>query len=184
MTYDADFLAKLRQRDPATCTRFIFNFTPVLEAKLRYRFRDHGIVEDLRNETFYRVLVQVDKNGIRDATQFGSFVRGVCENVAHEHIRRAYSAASWPEGFEPLDRAPGIDELLADKELKELLRDEIKKLTQEEEKLITEIYFQGRDRRVLARDRGITVSGLGVKLHRALQHLIREFRKNQISPGG
>jgi|SRR5580658_4661450 DNA-directed RNA polymerase specialized sigma24 family protein len=179
MTYDADFLAKLRQREPATCTRFVFAFTPILEAKLRYKFRDRGTIEDLRNETFYRVLIQVDKNGVRDPAQFGSFVRGVCENVAREHIRRTASTASWPDGFEPPDRVLSIDELVADKELKELLRIELRKLTHEEETLITE-YFQDKDRRGLARDRGITMSGLNVKLHRALQHLIREFRKNQI----
>lgn len=171
MTYDADFLARLRQRDPATCTCFVFAFTPILEAKLRYKFRDHATIEDLRNETFYRVLIQVDKNRVRDAAQFGSFVRGVCENVAHEHIRRTYSTASWPDGFEPPDPAPAINELLADKELKELLRSELRKLTHEEEKLITEIYFQEKDRRGLARDRGITMSGLNVKLCRALKHL-------------
>jgi RNA polymerase sigma factor (sigma-70 family) len=180
MTYNADFLAKLRQRDPATCTWFVFTFTPILETKLRYRFRDREMIEDLVNETFYRVLVQVDKDGIRDPAQFGSFVRGVCENVSLEQMRRARSTETWPENLEPLSGQPAIDDLLADRELKELLRSEIRKLTAEEEKLITEIYFQGKDRRGLARDRGITASGLNVKLHRALQHLIREFRKSQI----
>jgi RNA polymerase sigma factor (sigma-70 family) len=180
MTYNADFLAKLRQRDPATCTWFALTFTPILETKLRYLFRDRGIIEDLVNETFCRVLIQVDKDGIRDPVQFGSFVRGVCENVSLEHMRKARSTEPWPENFEPLSGQPAIDELLADKELKEMVRNEIRKLSEEEGKLITEIYFQGKDRRGLARDRGITPSGLNVKLHRALQHLIREFRKGQI----
>jgi len=179
MTYDGDFLGKLRQRDPAACTRFVFTFTPILEAKLRYKFRDHATVQDLVNETFLRVLVQIDKNAIRDPAQFGSFVRGVCENVAREFIRREYSTSSWPDGFEPPDRVLAIDELVADRELKELLRSELRKLTHEEEKLISD-YFEGKDRRDLARKRGITRSGYNVKLHRALQHLIREFRKNQI----
>jgi DNA-directed RNA polymerase specialized sigma24 family protein len=116
---------------------------------------------------------------VRDPAHFGAFVRGVCENVAREHIRGTASTASWPDGFEPPDRVVAIDELVADKELKELLRTELRRLTHEEEKLITE-YFQEKDRPGLARDRGITISGLNVKLHRALQHLIGEFRKNQI----
>jgi RNA polymerase sigma factor (sigma-70 family) len=180
MTFDSDFLAKLRKRDPSACTLFVYTFTPILEAKLRYKFRDRGTIEDLVNETFYRVLVQVDKNAIRDPSQFGSFVRGVCENVAREHIRKASSTVSWPDGFEPPDRVLPIDELLADKELKELLRMELRRLTHEEEILITE-YFEEKDRSGLARDRGITVSGLNVKLHRALKHLVREFRNKKVS---
>jgi RNA polymerase sigma factor (sigma-70 family) len=179
MTYDADFLARLRRRDPATCTQFVFNFTPILEAKLRYMFNDRSTIEDLINDTFMRVLVQVDKNAVRDPAQFGSFVRGVCDNTAREYIRRKSSTVSWPEGFEPPDRIPAIDELLADEELKELVRSEIRKLTRDEEKLIAEIYFQEKDRRELARQRGITESGLNVKLHRALQHLIEELQNSR-----
>jgi RNA polymerase sigma factor (sigma-70 family) len=182
MTYDADFLAKLRRRDPATCTWFVFTFTAILEAKLRYLFRGHEALEDLVNETFCRVLVQVDKNGIRDPAQFGSFVRGVCENVALEHLRKTRSTEAWPEGFEPLNHEPAIDELLADKELKELLRRELRKLTREEERLITEIYFQEKDRQGLARARGITNSGLNVKVHRALKHLRKNFEESKSGP--
>jgi RNA polymerase sigma factor (sigma-70 family) len=179
MTYDADFLAKLRRRDPATSTQFVFAFTPILEVKLRYMLRDHGMIEDVINETFYRVLIQIDKDGIRDPAQFGSFVRGVSENVAHELIRKSRGTISWPEGYEPACTTKPIEELLSDRELRALLRKEIGKLTADEEKLVTD-YLQGKDRQYLARERGITRSGYNVKLHRALQHLIREFRKNQI----
>lgn len=182
MTYDAGFLARLRQRDPATCTWFVFTFTPILEAKLRYLFRDRGVIEDLINETFYRVLAQVDKEKVRDPAQFGSFVRGVCERVALEDLRKGRLTESWPEGFEPLSRQPAIDELLADGELKELLRRELGKLSREEEKLITEVYFQEKDRRGLARDRGITSSGLNVKVYRALKHLRKNFKEAKSEP--
>ena len=60
MTLDADFLARLKQRDPATCAWFIFTFTPILEAMLRYKLRDHTAIEDVRNATFCRVFELVD----------------------------------------------------------------------------------------------------------------------------
>ena len=171
MTYDTDFLARLRRRDPETCTWFVFAFTPILEAKLRYKFRDHGTIEDLRNDTFYRVLILVDQNRVREPAQFGSFVRGVCENVAHEHIRNRKETDGWPEGFDPLDPVPAISELLADNELRALLRADLRKLPDEEEELITEIYFREGDRKRMARERGLSVTGLNVKLCRALKRL-------------
>ena len=175
MTYDDEFLAKLRRRDPATCTWFVYTFTPILEAKLRYKLRDLSMIEDLRNDTFCRVLTLVDKDRVRDPAQFGSFVRGVCDNVIFEHIRKDKGIAEWPEGFEPLDSMPSINQLLEENELRALLRSELRKLSQEEEKLITEIYLDEGDRRKMAEDRGISVSGLNVQLCRTMKPFRQSF---------
>ncbi len=172
MTFDADFLARLRQRDPATCNSFLFSLTPVLETKLRYEFRDRAAVEDVRNETFCRVFDLVDKERVRDPEHFGGFVRGVCSKVAQEYRRKTRMTEPMPEDFiEPAARQSSIDDMLADEELRSLLRSEITKLPAEEEKLISESYFQGRERQDMARDRGISVVGLNVRLCRALKRL-------------
>ena len=182
MTFDAEFLARLRRREPAASTWFVYTFTPILEAKLRYKLRDQTMVEDLRNDTFCRVLTLVDQNRVRDPAQFGSFVRGVCDNVIFEHIRKDKGITEWPEGFEPLDPMPPVNELLAAGELNDLLRIELRKLSGEDEKLITEIFLDERDRKMLAQDRGITVTGLNVKLCRSMKPL-RESFLDRFKPG-
>jgi len=172
VTYDAAFLGKLRRRDPATCTWFIYFFTPILEAKLRYELRDYGAVEDLRNETFYRVLTLVDRDRVRDPEHFGSFVRGVCAKVIQEHRRKSRSAEPLSDDFfEPADNRQPIDDLLVDDELRTLLHNELRNLPAEDSRLIAESYFQQRDRQEMARDRGISVVGLNVRLCRAMKRL-------------
>jgi RNA polymerase sigma-70 factor, ECF subfamily len=171
MTLDADFLARLKRRDPATCAWFIFTFTPILEAMLRYKLRDHTAIEDVRNATFCRVFELVDGDWVREPERFGGFVGGVCSRVVQEGFRDNGPLSPLPEDFEPPDHQPLIDILLEGKELLTLVRSELRKLSKEDLQLITESYFQGRARQDMARDRSISVVGLNVRICRALKRL-------------
>lgn len=168
--FDAEFLRGLKQRDSVTCTRFVFYFTPILEAKLRHEFTEFGAIEDVRNETYCRVITAVDRDQVRDPEHFGAFVRGVCARVAQEHRRSMRRA-------EPLEHDPVVDTgnkhplegWLHNEELRRILKDEISKLSDGDRALITESFLEQRDRRDMARDRGVSPSGLNVRLCRAMQ---------------
>jgi RNA polymerase sigma factor (sigma-70 family) len=171
MTFDHDFLDGLKRRDPATCNRFVYHFTPILEAKLRYDFRDHALAEDLRNETMLRVFIQVDKDGVREPERFGAFVRGVCDRVVLEYLRKQNTTCDWPEGFEPPADIVPIDKWLIDEQIRELLLSDLRKISEEDRNLITEIYWRKRERESMARELGITPVGLNVRLCRAIKRL-------------
>jgi RNA polymerase sigma-70 factor, ECF subfamily len=169
--YDAAFLARLRRRDPATCTWFIFSFTPILEAMLRYRLRDLGAIEDLRNETFCRVFTLVDRDRVRDPAAFRQFVRGVCEMVVREHFHQDSRVQPLSDGFEAPDGRQSIVEGLADQELRALVRNALRKLSDRDRELITEVYLEEKARPDLAQQRELSVVGLNVRLCRALKRL-------------
>jgi len=172
MNFNAGFVTRLKQRDPDTCTFLVSSLTPVLEARLRFKVRDHGVIEDIRNETFYRVFCLVDGGRVREPEQFGSFVRGVCDRVAQESRRKARPAEPLPGADRELPACqPHLDRLLVDKERKALVWREVMKLPEADRRLIVELYQEERDRREMARDRGIGTSGLNVRLYRALKRL-------------
>src|SRR6516165_8844030 len=50
-TFDADYLRRLKDRDPATQAHFASYFAPMLQMKLRQRGFDSHTVEDVRQET-------------------------------------------------------------------------------------------------------------------------------------
>ena len=170
MTFDADFLARLKRRDSTTWTWFIFTFTPILDATLRYKLRDQAAIEDVRDETFCRVLQLVDRDRVREPERFGGFVRGISKNTANEYIHHNGRFAPLPEDFEPPDHQPSVDQLLEQQELLALMRSEIRKLPKEDRKLLTEV-IRGRDRLDMARDRNISLAGLNVRICRALKRL-------------
>lgn len=172
MNFDAGFVTRLKQRDPDTCTFLVSSLTPVLEARLRYKLRNHDAIEDIRNETFYRVFCLVDGGRVREPEQLGAFVRGVCDRVALEARRKAHATESLSgAGMEARDRQPHLDQLLVDEERRSLVWREIMKLSEADRRLIVELHCEERDRREMARDRGVSTTGLNVRLCRALKRL-------------
>lgn len=172
MNYDAAFLTRLKQRDPETCTILVTRLSPVLEARLRFKLRDHGSIEDIRNETFYRVFLLVDGGRVRQPEQLDSFVRGVCDRVAKESLRKSPVYESLPAGgLEPADRQPHADQLLIENERRAMFWRAVNRLSEPDRRLIVEMHREGRDRRLMARERGIGQTGLNVRLCRALKRL-------------
>jgi RNA polymerase sigma factor (sigma-70 family) len=172
MHFDAAFVTRLQQRDPDACTYLVSSLTPLLEAKLRYKFRDHSVIDDNVNETFYRVFCLVDAGRVREPEHLGWFVRGVCDRVAQESCRKAGATEPLPGGgLEPLDRQPQADKLLVAKERRDLVWRAIMKLPEADRKLLVEMHWEERDRREMARERGISNTVLNVRLCRALKRL-------------
>ena len=172
MNFDAGFLTRLKQRDPDTCTFLVSSLTPVLEARLRYKLRDHGAIDDICNETFCRLFCLVDGGRVRAPEQFSFFARGVCDRVAQESRRKAHATEPLPSGgMELSDCQPHLDKLLMDKERRALLWRALMKLPEADRRLIVELHWEERDRREMARDRGIGITGLNVRLCRAMKRL-------------
>ena len=169
LIFDAEFFAGLRERDPVIWTRFIFFFTPLIEAKLRHNFKNFATIEDVRNDTFIRVITKVDRDQVRDPQHFGSFVLGVCSNVAHEYLNKT-------KPTEPLDWDPvaqsgaghALERWLQDEELRKIVDRELSKLGEEDRGLITDALIMERDRHEMAGDLGLTPGGLNTRICRAL----------------
>jgi len=171
MNFDATFLTRLRQRDPEACAFLISSLTPMLEAKLRYKFRDHGTIEDIRNETFCRVFSLVDRGCVRQPERFGAFVWGVCDKVAQETYRKTRVAEPLPCAMEAPDGQPHRDELLVKAERTALVWREVMKSPTSERMLIVDWCFENRKRCEMAGDLGISITAVKVRLCRALKRL-------------
>src|SRR5579859_2954220 len=54
--FDEAYLARLREGDPSTEAHFVDYFSQLLQLKLRARYLGSEVVDDLRQETFARVI--------------------------------------------------------------------------------------------------------------------------------
>jgi RNA polymerase sigma-70 factor (ECF subfamily) len=87
-TFDAAYTARLRAADAATLDHFASYFGELIQLKLRSRVESREVVEDLRQETFTRVLTALKSEaGLHHADRLGAFVNSVCNNVLFEHYR-------------------------------------------------------------------------------------------------
>src|SRR5512140_1589962 len=99
--FDADYVERLARRDESAERHFTAYFSDLLNAKLRSRLRSPQSVEDVRQETFLRVLKAIQQQGgLEEPGALGSFVNSVCNNILFELYRAESKTAGAMEDRE------------------------------------------------------------------------------------
>src|SRR5438132_13715485 len=85
-SFNEEYVRKLAAGDPDVQRHFISHFSSLLRIKLRTRLRSPQLVEDVRQETFLRVLQAFRKQtgGLQNPERLGAFVNTTCDNVMFE----------------------------------------------------------------------------------------------------
>jgi RNA polymerase sigma-70 factor (ECF subfamily) len=179
--FDASYISKLESRDSGVEAHFAVYFSRFMTGSLRRRAASAERINDIRQETFARVLAAVHSDqGIRRPECFGAFVASVCRNVLYESYRgdRFESMEDVPPQIAGLNYSP--DAQYAAAESQQQVRRVLRLMDGEEEQLLRAVYLEERDRDELCRELGISRGYLRVLLHRAKQQFRERFKK-QIS---
>ena len=173
--FDADYLEALREGDPRTQEHFVCYFTELLQLKLRSRLRSPQAIEDVRQETFVRVLATIrKKDGLRQPERLGPFVNTVCNNVLLEHYRRSARSDSLDdEGAPELhdQRATALD-AVASRQMEQQVREVLGALPEHDRSLLSAVFIDERDREEVCREFGVDRDYLRVLLHRS-KHIFK-----------
>ena len=170
-SFDESYLQRLRGGDFPTEQHFVDYFGQLLRIKLRSRLRSSQTVDDIRQETFVRVLKAVRTGGVRSAEGLGSFVNSICNNVLQEHYRSsARSVSSQDEtSLDPPDTSIDLDGMLVAKQTREQVRHTLSMLSEKDRRLLRAIFFEEKDKDEICTDFGVDRDYLRVLLHRAKQ---------------
>jgi RNA polymerase sigma-70 factor, ECF subfamily len=175
--FDAAYLERLRAGDAATERHFADYFGALVMLKLRGRLRSLPLIEDIRQETFLRVLRTLrDPGGLRDPGSLGSFVNSVCNNVMRELLRSdGRDDLSGVDGS--LRPAPGPDpeDSLLTRETETLVRRVIGELPARDQALLRALFLEESGRDAICAQFGVDRGYLRVLLHRAKN----QFRARQ-----
>ncbi len=178
--FDAAYVESLRAGDPATQEHFVGYFSDLLQIKLRSRLRSPQEIEDVRQETFFRVLKTIEKEGaLRDPERLGPFVVTVCNNVLFEQYRRAGRTDSLDEEGAPELPARGrsVLEVLEEKERRELVLKVLEGLDSKDRAILIAVFIEERDRTDVCKEFGVDRGYLRVLLYRAKHDLKAAFLK-------
>ncbi len=148
--------------------------------RLRCKVRHHlgavcPDVEDLVQETLVRLLNVAKENGIRNPTNLGGFLNGVCNNVISEYRRRLWRE----EPYDPESRderrgdQPSDVELL---ELREAVADGLAQLSHRDHHILRSFYLEEKTPQEICRDLGLTDAQFRVALFRAKQRFRKIYR--------
>ena len=167
--FDQAYIDRLVDQDLETEQHFTKYFGDLLSLKLRSRLPSRAQIEDAKQETFARVLMVLrEKGGLTSAGTLGAFVNSVCNNVLFEAYRTNARAVPLEETYDAPDhRQPDAeDQLMADEE-RGRVRDALAGLPERDKKLLTMLFFEGRDKDEVSRLMNVDRNYLRVLLHRA-----------------
>ncbi|HUH62643.1 MAG TPA: sigma-70 family RNA polymerase sigma factor, partial [Terracidiphilus sp.] len=179
-SFDAGYIDDLCGGDPGTEEHFVGYFTELLNLKLRSRLQSRQAIEDVRQETFARVLAVLRKDGsLRQPERLGAFVNTVCNNVLLEHYRSSSRSQSIDEeGQQELPATGmGVMDYVAAKQLKAKVHEILLELPSRDRELLQAVFIEERDRDEVCRDFGVDREYLRVLLYRAKQEFKTEFVK-------
>jgi RNA polymerase sigma-70 factor (ECF subfamily) len=152
--FTREYVERLREGDPSTEQHFVAYFDQLLQIKLRARMLASETVDDLRQETYIRVLVTLRKDGVRQPERFGAFVNGICNNVIQEFYRATSRTSPW-------------DDFLISKQIKDRVRQIIEELPRKDRDLLQAFFLEEKDKDEVCTQFGVDRDYFRVLLHRA-----------------
>ena len=167
--FDEAYLRRLREGDPSTEAHFVAYFSQLIQIKLRSRLLAPDIVDDLKQETFARVLRKLrSRDGIHQADRLGSFVNSVCNNVLKEKYRAgARQVALEPEHLEIPDRVMNLEQLVITQQTVGVVRKVLVQLPKRDQAILREIFWLETDKEEVCQKFGVGRDYLRVLVHRA-----------------
>jgi RNA polymerase sigma-70 factor (ECF subfamily) len=184
--FDAGYIEGLCAGDLPTQEHFAGYFTELIHLKLRSRLQSRQAIEDVRQETFARVLSTLRKeNGLRQPERLGAFVNTVCNNVLFEHYRATSRSESLDEEDRPELPAAGASahDVAAANQLREKVREILAGMPPRDRSLLKAVFLDERDRDDVCREFDVDSDYLRVLLFRARQTFKTEYVKRMGGEG-
>lgn len=173
LSFNASYVAMLRSGDGQVEEHFVSYFSELIRLKLRSRLHSSEAIEDVRQETFARVIALLRSDGgVKEPERLGAFVNSICNNVLCEHYRaksgRESSLENAPETA-LVHRGPSALSILETKDTARMVRRILKQLTQRDRNLLKAVLLEERDKDAVCTEFGVTRTYLRVLIHRAKQ---------------
>ncbi len=180
-SFDSRYLERLRAGDAATEQHFVAYFEQLLRIKLRSRMLPSDKVEDLRQETFIRVIATVRKDGVRQPERFGAFVNSICNNVLLEHYRTLGRNQPIEDcDLELPDKVLDLEGALCTKESAKHVRKILDEMPKRDRDLLWALFFDEKEKDVICVELGVNRDYLRVLLLRAKDKFKVLYEKSQI----
>ena len=180
--FDLAYVERLRDGDAATEHHFVSYFEQLLRIKLRARALPADKVEDLRQETFIRVIAAVRREGgVRQPERFGAFVNSICNNVLLEYYRNSGRNQPMDDThLEIPDKLLDLEGALVTKESCERVRKILKGMPARDRDLLKAIFLEEKDKDSVCRDFKVDRDYLRVLLHRAKDKFRSLYEKDRV----
>lgn len=180
--FDATYVQRLREGDASVQQHFFGYFGRMLQIKLRARYLTPDVIDDIRQETFARLLVTLGKDdGIQSPERLGAFVNAVCNNVLLEHYRAKGRSVDMEELPEPRDNRIDMDRSLVSEDASRQAREILQQMSPRDRRLLHALFLEEKNKDEICEELGIDRDYLRVLLHRAKAQFREKFAASRFS---
>jgi RNA polymerase sigma-70 factor (ECF subfamily) len=183
--FDQAYLDRLRSGDASTEQHFVSYFEQLLKIKLRARLLPATTVDELRQETFIRVIAALRKEGgVREADRLGAFVNSTCNNVLLEFYRS--SGRSQPledHHVENTGKVLDLEGLLITKETSEHVHRVLDELPERDRRVLRAMFLEEKDKDEVCHELGVDRDYLRVLFYRAKDKFKEFYEKDRTAKG-
>ena len=168
-SFNREYVQRLIEGDSETERHFAAYFGELLLIKLRARLRSAQAIEDLRQETFLRVLTALrQKHALKSPERLGAYVNSVCNNLLFELYRfQSRTQYSDLEEFDPADEHMSAESEMVTEERQQHVRQVLDELPEKDRKLLRMVFYDDVDKVEICRMLDSNRGNLRVLLHRA-----------------
>lgn len=176
--FDQGYIDRLRGGDPATEQHFVSYFGQLLGIMLRARRLPPERVDDVRQETFARVLSIVRRDGVQQPERFGAFVNSICKNVLRENSRTTYKNQPLQNShLETPNKIIDLEHSYLSMETRKCVHRILDQLAQRDRDLLRAVFLEESDKDEVCRLFGVDRNYLRVLLHRAKEQFRSVYAK-------
>ena len=167
--FDEAYVGRLREGDPSTESHFVAYFSQLIQIKLRARYLAPEVIEDLKQETFIRVIRSLRSvGGIRRGDRLGPFVNSVCNHVLLEHYRSgSKSVPLESDHLELPDKVLNLETLAISEETQRMVRSILSQLPRRDQAILRSVFLEEMDKDDVCQRFGVGRDYLRVLLYRA-----------------
>lgn len=183
-SFDAAYLERLAAGDPETERHFSGYFSELILIKLRSRQYTPHAIDDIRQETFLRVLQAIRRNAIREPERIGAFVNSVCNNVVLEFGRSGARMILMEDGPpEMADQRADSEQELVTRERQAYVRSVLSRLSAKNRQLLSAVFLEERPSAEVCKQFGVDQNYLRVMLFRARAQFRQAMDRGETSAG-
>jgi RNA polymerase sigma-70 factor (ECF subfamily) len=178
--FDSEYVRRLAERDELIEQHFTSYFGDLLTIKLRSRLRSWHLIDDVKQETFLRVLKSIRDGKLTNPAALGAFVNSVCNNILFEVYGAQSRIADPPDDQESED--VNAETALVDAQQRDIVRTVLAALPAKDREILRLLFFEELDKHEVCRRFKVDREYLRVLLHRAKLRFRAEYLKRKGPP--
>lgn len=174
---DAEIVANIRLGDASAETALYEKYSARVYFLALSELHSKEDAEDVRAETFLRVLQALRQDQLRSAGSVGSFIVGTALNVIREQVRQGYKTQSLDEREANLTGENSLESAFVDSEASRAIEAAARRLKPREREFLRMHYYEELPKEEIARALGVKEERLRLIKSRTLKSFREIYKK-------